>query len=103
MLKRIAIVEDDSSIRKNYADALVRGGYEVEAFGLRSDARNAFRTRLPDLAVIDIGLGSDTDGGFTLGREFRAMSATLPSIFLTAPDSGIDSVSGLRLGGYSYV
>src|SRR5258706_3071798 len=103
MLKRIAIVEDDSSIRKNYADALVRGGYEVEAFGLRSDAMNAFRTRLPDLAVIDIGLGSETDGGFTLCRELRAMSATLPIIFLSARDSDIDIVSGLRLGADDYV
>ena len=103
MLKRIAIVEDDNTIRKNYGDALLRSGYQVEAYGLRVDAMSAFRTRLPDLAVIDIGLGSETDGGFTLCRDLRAMSATLPIIFLSARDSDIDIVSGLRLGADDYV
>ncbi len=103
MLKRIAIVEDDSSIRKNYSEALQRSGYEVAAYGLRAEAMNAFRTRLPDLAVIDIGLGSESDGGFTLCRDLRAMSAALPIIFLSARDSDIDIVSGLRLGADDYV
>ena len=103
MLKRIAIVEDDASIRKNYTDALTRSGYEVEAYALRPEAMTAFKTRLPDLAVIDIGLGDETDGGFTLCRDLRAMSATLPIIFLSARDSDIDIVSGLRLGADDYV
>ncbi len=103
MLKRIAIVEDDSSIRKNYSEALQRSGYEVEAFGLRLEAMAAFRARLPDLAVIDIGLGSELDGGFTLCRDLRSLSPTLPIIFLSARDSDIDIVSGLRLGADDYV
>lgn len=103
MQKRIAIVEDDASIRKNYTDALTRNGYEVDAYALRPEAMMAFKTRLPDLAVIDIGLGDETDGGFTLCRDLRAMSATLPIIFLSARDSDIDIVSGLRLGADDYV
>ena len=103
MLKRIAIVEDDHAIRKNYADALTRGGYEVEAYESRPQAMQAFKTRLPDLAVIDIGLGDEVDGGFNLCRDLRAMSATLPIIFLSARDSDIDIVSGLRLGADDYV
>ena len=103
MLKRIAIVEDDATIRKNYADALVRSGYEVEAHASRLDAMPAFKTRLPELAIIDIGLGDEIDGGFTLCRDLRALSATLPIIFLSARDSDIDIVSGLRLGADDYV
>ncbi len=103
MLKRIAIVEDDAAIRKNYADALARSGYEIEAFESRPSAMAAFKTRLPDLAVIDIGLGEEIDGGFSLCRDLRAMSATLPIIFLSARDSDIDIVSGLRLGADDYV
>ena len=103
MQKRIAIVEDDALIRQNYADALTRSGYEVAAFGSRIDAMSVLRTRLPDLAVLDIGLGDEADGGFTLCRELRALSATLPIIFLSARDSDIDIVSGLRLGADDYV
>jgi len=103
MPRRIAIVEDDPAIRANYADALKKHGYEVGAFGARGAAMAAFRTRLPDLAVIDIGLGEEPDGGFALCRELRALSPALPIIFLTARDSDFDAVSGLRLGADDYL
>jgi two-component system OmpR family response regulator len=64
---------------------------------------SAFRTRLPDLALIDIGLADDIDGGFELCRALRAMSPTLPIIFLSARDSEFDIVAGLRLGADDYV
>jgi two-component system OmpR family response regulator len=103
MARRIAIVEDDPSIRQNYRDALVSQGYEVAAYEDRKRALEAFRTHLPDLALLDIGLGSDIEGGFALCRELRALSATLPIIFLTARDSDFDVVSGLRMGADDYV
>ena len=103
MARKIAIVEDDASIRQNYRDALVSQGYEVAAYEDRKRALEAFRTHLPDLALLDIGLGSDVDGGFALCRELRALSATLPIIFLTARDSDFDVVSGLRMGADDYV
>src|SRR5689334_25405604 len=103
MRRRIAIVEDDPAIRANYADALAKHGYEVAAYGGRREALAALRARLPDLAVLDIGLGDEVDGGFTLCRELRTLSATLPIIFLTARDSDFDTVSGLRMGADDYV
>src|SRR6185503_8183251 len=103
MARRIALVEDDSTIRQNYVDALTRAGYEVAAFGDRAGASRALSTRLPELAIIDIGLGADVDGGFDLCRELRAASARLPIIFLSARDSDFDIVSGLRLGADDYL
>src|SRR5213596_2968103 len=103
MPRRIAIVEDDAAIRANYADALRKHGYEVSAHAARGEAMGAFRTRLPDLAVIDIGLGEEPDGGFTLCRELRALAPSLPILFLTARDSHFDIVSGLRLGADDYL
>ncbi len=103
MSRRIAIVEDEPALRANYADVLRRQGYDVAAFANRPDALAAFRTRLPDLALIDIGLGEDVDGGFTLCRELRALSATVPIVFLSARDSDFDIVAGLRLGADDYV
>jgi len=103
MGKRIAIVEDDPGIRANYSDALTRHGYEVSAHADRRDAEAAFDTRLPDLAIIDIGLGAEPDGGFELCRRLRGASPTLPIVFLTARDSDFDVVSGLRLGADDYL
>jgi len=102
-MKRIAIVEDEPAIRANYAEALRRHGYEVAAYANRADAMAAFRTRLPDLALVDIGLGEDIDGGFALTRELRALSDTLPIIILSARDSDFDIVAGLRLGADDYL
>jgi len=102
-MKRIAIVEDEPAIRANYTDALRRHGYDVSAHGTRADAMAAFRTRLPDLAVIDVGLADEPDGGFTLCRDLRALSPTLPIIFLSARDSDFDIVAGLRIGADDYL
>jgi len=101
--RRIALVEDEPALRDNVADALRRQGYDVATFGNRAEALAALRARLPDLALIDIGLPDDIDGGFTLCRELRALSATLPIIFLSARDSDFDIVAGLRLGADDYL
>jgi two-component system OmpR family response regulator len=103
MSRRIAIVEDDKTLRENYADVLRQQGYEVALYSDRPSAMRAFRDRLPDLAVVDVGLGEEIDGGFALCRDLRARSATLPILFLTARDSEFDSVAGLRLGADDYL
>ena len=103
MARRIAIVEDEPSIRQNYADVLRKHGYEVAAYGTRPEALQAFRTQLPSLALIDVGLADEMDGGVTLCRELRSLSPMLPIIFLSARDSDFDIVSGLRLGADDYL
>jgi two-component system, OmpR family, response regulator len=103
MSRTIAIVEDEPLIRENYADVLRRQGYDVNTYSARKSAMDAFKQRLPNLALIDIGLGDEVDGGFTLCRDLRALSATLPIIFLTARDSDFDTVAGLRMGADDYL
>lgn len=103
MNKIIAIVEDEPAIRDNYAEMFQRQGYQVITFGNRQDASSAFASKLPDLAILDIGLADEIDGGFELCRELRNLSPTLPIIFLSARDSDFDIVSGLRLGADDYV
>jgi two-component system, OmpR family, response regulator len=103
MTYQIAIVEDEPAIRENYADVLRRQRYQVVAFADRARAEAAFADRLPDLAIIDIGLGDEIDGGFALCQWLRTRSARLPIIFLTARDSDFDVVSGLRMGADDYL
>jgi two-component system OmpR family response regulator len=103
MKKTIAIVEDEPAIRDNYAAAFAREGYAVRTYANRRLALAAFATRLPELVVIDISLGDEPEGGYELCRELRAMSAELPIIFLTARDSELDAVSGLRLGADDFL
>lgn len=103
MPRSIAIVEDEQAIAENYRDALVQQGYKVSLYNNRSTALAAFEQQLPDLAIIDIGLGDDIEGGFELCRELRSRSAGLPIVFLTARESEFDIISGLRLGADDYL
>ncbi|WP_020408614.1 proteobacterial dedicated sortase system response regulator [Hahella ganghwensis] len=103
MSRRIALVEDEPLIRSNYTEALKKHGFQVEAFADRQSALERFNVQLPDLVIIDVGLGSEIEGGFELCREVRAKSAEVPIIFLTARDSELDQISGLRLGADDYL
>lgn len=102
MPHHIAIVEDEAAIAANYRDALQRRGFQVSLYSDQASASAAFRQQLPDLAIIDIGLGDDMDGGFELCRDLRSRCPELPIVFLTARDSELDMISGLRLGADDY-
>lgn len=103
MSRTIAIVEDDADQRDNYAHALKSQGYAVHKYSTRREALQGFEKNLPDLAILDIMLGDEMDGGFDLCRDLRQRSPHLPIIFLTARDSDIDRVSGLRLDAWDYI
>jgi two-component system, OmpR family, response regulator len=103
MSHHIAIVEDEPVIAANYRDALQRQGFRVSLYADRASAARACALQLPDLAIIDVGLGADVEGGFELCRELRSRCAVLPIVFLTARDSEVDVISGLRLGADDYL
>jgi two-component system OmpR family response regulator len=103
MPKTIALVEDDAAIRENYLVALRAQGYKVNAFEDRPSATQAFNEALPDLAIIDIGLKEEMEGGFLLCQQLRGLSTTLPIIFFTARDNDVDTISGLRMGADDYL
>ncbi|MCW8091967.1 proteobacterial dedicated sortase system response regulator [Alteromonas sp. ASW11-130] len=103
MPRTIALVEDDKAIRENYIIALRAQGYTVHAFGDRPSASKAFENSLPDLAIIDIGLVDEMEGGFLLCQQLRQLSQTLPIIFFTARDNDVDTISGFRMGADDYL
>lgn len=103
MPRHIAIVEDEPSIAANYRDALQRQGFSVSVYSNRSSAWEAFEQRLPDLAIIDVGLEHEVEGGFELCRDLRSRAPELPIVFLTARDAELDVISGLRLGADDYL
>lgn len=103
MTATIGFVEDDDVIRENYSEFLESLGYRVSAYSDRTSALKGLRESLPDLAILDVGLGSERDGGFQLCLELRKFAPNLPIIFLTAFDGEADKISGLRLGADDYL
>lgn len=100
--RTIAIVEDDPDQSANYAEAVRRAGFEPWVHAGRAAAIAAFEQHLPDLAILDIMLADDPDGGFEVCRYLTARAPRLPVIFLTSRGDDIDRISGLRLGAWDY-
>lgn len=102
-MKTIGYVEDNDAIRENYAECFMEAGFQVIAFGDAESALEAFRTSMPDLLLLDIGLGHQRDAGLQLCLEIRKFNDTVPIIFLTSHDKDYEKISGLRLGADDYI
>jgi len=101
--RRILLVEDEPDLSDNYTLALGRAGFDVEAQASVADCLAAVAVRIPDVVLLDIGLGAHGEAGFDLCRLLRQDHPKLPIIFLSARESDLDVVSGLRLGADDYL
>ena len=103
MERTIALVQGDEVVRENYAEFLRASGYRVQAFGERAPAFRAFSSNPPDLALLDVPLGVERDGGIRLCSDIRAMWPRLPVAFLTAHTSEEEQILGLRAGADDHI
>lgn len=97
----VAVVDDEDNIRETVAFALRREGYPVELHATGLEAWKAFQQKLPGLAILDITM-PEMDG-LELCRRLRAVSESLPIIFLTSRDEELDRVLGLEIGADDYL
>lgn len=99
-IKKILIVEDDSSLSNGITLALKDSEFSfVQVRDLRS-ARQETGSTVFDLIILDINL---PDGnGLDFLQELRRTSAE-PVIILTANDLETDVVTGLELGADDYI
>jgi len=99
----VVIVEDDNELRENFCDHLEDQGFKVISFTNKQAAEEYFHENIPDLALLDIGLPGNVDGGYELCRQLRRKSDAIPIIIITAHDTDIDKISGMRLGADDYI
>jgi two-component system, OmpR family, response regulator ChvI len=99
--RRVAVVEDEDTIREGISVALRREQYGAEAFADGQSAWDSFQRALPDLAILDIGL--PRMDGLELCRRLRALSERLPIIFVTSREEEFDRVLGLEIGADDYL
>ena len=98
---RIAIVEDEETVREGVSFALRRAGHQVVPFEDGLAAHEAFERDLPDLVILDITL--PRMDGLEVCRKLRSRSEILPIIFLTSRDDELDRVLGLEIGADDYM
>ena len=101
--KIIAIVEDDEQQRSQYSQALRAQGYHVDEYSNRAQAEKMFSVQLPDLAILDIMLNHDLEGGFEICRFIEQIKPReVPILFLTSRGNEVDEIYGLNLGAWDY-
>ena len=101
-MKKVLVLEDESSIRGFIVINLRRAGYEVIEAETGEDALEQLREH-PDVkvALLDIMLpGID---GFEVCRRRRANSKHIAIMMLTARTQDMDKVTGLMTGADDYV
>ena len=95
---RVLLVEDDVSLAMMLRDSLETQGVVVL---LAHDPATAWETVWRDafdVAVLDVMLPADDDGGFHLARDLREAGFRQPILFLSARDAVPDRVRGLDVG-----
>lgn len=97
---RILVVDDDSTMRELLRGMLERSGHEVrEAADGRAGLRDLYAAS-PDLVVLDVEM-PELDGWATLER-IRDLS-DVPVLMLTARETELERVRGLKGGADDYV
>jgi len=100
-MKRILVVEDETSIAFGLQLDLKSEGYDVE---IESDGESALkraRKEVFDLILLDVML--PRKDGFEVCRELRRGGSKTPIIMLTAKTQEAEKVLGLETGADDYV
>ena len=98
--KHILVVEDEEVIRETLRFNLVREGYQVSQASNGIEALDKARELRPDLIVLDLMLPEL--GELEVCRILR-QETTTPVLVLSARDSELDKIVGLRVGADDYM
>ena len=98
----ILVADDDPDIRELVAGHLERRGYSVVAAGDGEAALRLARERLPQVAVLDVGMPG-LDGLSVAGRLLEAAGDEVGVIFLTARVQDDDVARGYDAGARAYI
>src|SRR5437762_4850862 len=97
---RILVVEDDEAIADVLRRTLRQEGHEVRSAADGVEALALFRSFVPDVVILDLGLPK-LDGAEVLRRLRR--ESDVPILILTARSELDDRVEGLDAGADDYL
>lgn len=102
-MKKILIIEDDTSIRENFCEIFIEDGYKVIEGSCGKEGVELAMSFQPDLIICDITM-PDIDGFEVkniLSKEKKTSS--IPFIYLTARTDINDVQHGMELGADDYI
>ncbi|MFO7573631.1 MAG: response regulator transcription factor [Bacteroidales bacterium] len=100
-MMKVLLAEDDRDFGNILSQYLTMSGFEVDLATDGQKAWDRFNSMKPDICVLDVMM-PEMDG-FTLAEKIRAISPSMPFIFLTAKSMKEDIIKGLKLGADDYI
>jgi two-component system OmpR family response regulator len=98
----VAIVEDDSQLRRTLSGGLIDEGFSVVlAVATGAELLERWDAAAPELLVLDIGL-PDADGR-DVAMALRARGVGVPILMLTARGNLVDRLGGFHAGADDYL
>lgn len=101
MNNRILIVEDEEDLTLIIADTLRGQGYEVITAADGLAGLDRFKSEGSDVVVADVMMPKMD--GFSMAKEIRKSSPTVPLLFLTAKSTIDDIEEGFEIGANDYL
>jgi len=98
---RILVVEDDTDLNRQLADAFREAGYVVDAAHDGEEGHFLGDTEPYDAVILDIGL--PRMDGISVLEAWRRAGRKMPVLILTARDRWSDKVQGIDAGADDYV
>lgn len=103
-MKRILVLEDESSIREFVVINLKRAGYSVLEASDGEEALHIFSQNPDiDIAILDVMLEGSRLDGIEVCQRMRAENPSVGIIMLTAKTQELDKLSGFMSGADDYV
>lgn len=101
MSNKILFVEDEKDLTLIVADTLRGQGYEVITAADGISGFEKFKTEGADIVVADVMMPKMD--GFSMAKEIRKLSPTVPLLFLTAKSTIDDVEIGFDIGANDYI
>ena len=100
-IKRILVVDDEASMRRNISDLLSPLGYETLEAGDGDAALQKITQEKPHVVILDINI--PRKDGLTVLKDIKARSIDVPVIIFTAFGTSERAIKAMKIGAFDYL
>jgi len=103
MMNNILVIDDNADIRFLICSILKENNYDVRSAANYDQAVREINKKLPDLAIVDIKLGSCEKDGIDLLKLLMGFNSNTPVIMISGHANMQIAVEAIRIGAYEFL
>ena len=103
MKSEILIIDDNADIRYLIYNILEENGYDVRSAANYNQAITEIKSKLPNLAIVDIKLDKGDKDGIDILKLIMKIDKNLPVIMISGHANVQVAVEAIRIGAYEFV